>query len=200
MEFIYIFPVDLGDKRRWIGGIICSQDVPADTNLHNHPVKHCLSHKLPSMVTADITRTLEDNPYLTTQQLASGQGLGYRPGSAEVAGTSYGRLDYIQKKSLKENGLSSKGIHVITDMEKIADKIDQKDCSHEGTTITSRRYKEIGRPYMRDYRTSPSGTYQFIMTPLMSKLLSDADFVETDTTYNENTELIYLLLYLTTIQ
>ena len=36
----------------------------------------------------------------------------------------------------------------------------------------------------------PVGTYQFIMTPLMSKLLSDADFVETDTTYNENTELI----------
>ena len=26
----------------------------------------------------------------------------------------------------------------------------------------------------------------------MSKLLSDADFVETDTTYNENMELIYL--------
>ena len=75
-------------------------------------------------------------------------------------------------------------------MEKIADKIDQKDCSHEGSTITSRRYKEMGRPYMRDYRISPSGTYQFIMTPLMSKLLSDADFVETDTTYNENTELI----------
>ena len=47
------------------------------------------------MVTADITRTLEDNPYLTTQQLASGQGLGYRPGSAEVAGASYGRLDYL---------------------------------------------------------------------------------------------------------
>ena len=44
-------------------------------------------------------------------------------------------------------------------------------------------------------------TYQFIMTLLMSKLLSDADFVETDTTYNENTELIFtslMLLYLTT--
>ena len=38
------------------------------------------------------------------------------------------------------------------------------------------------------------------MTPLMSKLLSDADFFETDTTYNENTELIFIslmLLYLT---
>ena len=67
VEFVYIFPVDLSNKRRWIGGIIRSQDVPADTNLHNHPVKRCLSHKLPSMVTADITRTLEDNPFLTTQ-------------------------------------------------------------------------------------------------------------------------------------
>ena len=56
-------------------------------------------------------------------------------------------------------------------------------------------YKEVGRPYkiiMRDYRISPSGTYQFIMTPLISKLLLDADFVETDSTYNENMELIYL--------
>ena len=192
VEFVYIYPVALDDPRRWIGGIIQSKDVPADVNLHNHPVKRCLSHKLPSMVTADITKTLEDNPYLTTQQLASGQGLGYRPGSAEVAGTSYGRLDYIRKKSLKESGLASKGVNVIADMEKIADKIDQKDCSHEGSTVTSKRYKEIGRPYMRDYRISPSCTYQFIMMPLMSKLLSDSDFVETDTTYNENTELIYL--------
>ena len=140
------------------------------------------------MVTADINKTLEDNPYLTTQQLASGQGLGYRPGSAEVAGTSYGRLDYVQKKSLRESGLSNKGIYIIADMEKIADKVDQKDCSHEGSTVTSNRYKEIGRPYMRDYRISPSDTYEFIMTPPMSKCLSDAEFVKTDTTYNENSE------------
>ena len=192
VEFVYIFPADLDDHRRWIGGIIRSKDVPSHMNLHNHPVKHCLSHKLPSRVTADIDKTLEDNPYLTTQQIATGQGLGYRPGSAEVAGTSYSRLDYIRKKSLKENGLPSKGPHVIADMEKIADKIDHKDCSQEGSAVTSKRYKEIGRPYMRDYRISPSCTYQFIMTPLMSKLLLDADFVETDTTYNENSELIYL--------
>ncbi len=96
MEFIYIFPgIDLSDKRRWIRGIICFNDidVPAD---HNHPVKRCLSHKIPSMVTADITRIIRQQSLLilTTQQLASGQGLGNRPDSAEVAGTSYGRLDY----------------------------------------------------------------------------------------------------------
>ena len=77
-------------------------------------------------------------------------------------------------------------------MEKITDKVDQKDCSQEGSTVTSRRFKEIGRPFMRDHIICPRWTYQFIMTPLMSKLLLDAGFVEADTTYNEKSELIYL--------
>ena len=45
---------------------------------------------------------------------------------------------------------------------------------------------------MRDYGISPSVSCQFIMSPLMSKLLSEAEFLETDTMYNENSELIYL--------
>ena len=45
---------------------------------------------------------------------------------------------------------------------------------------------------MRDYSISASMTYQFIMTPLMCKLLSEAEFMETDITYNENMELMYL--------
>ena len=44
---------------------------------------------------------------------------------------------------------------------------------------------------MRDYAISSSVTYQFIMSPLMCKLLAEADFLETDMTYNENTELTY---------
>ena len=45
---------------------------------------------------------------------------------------------------------------------------------------------------MRDFAISSSISYQFIMSPLMCKLLAEADFLETDTTYNENTELTYL--------
>ena len=96
VEFVYIFPADLDDHRGWIGGIVRSKNVSSDMNLHNHPVKQCLSHKLPSRITADIDKTLQDNPYLTTQQMAAGQGFGYRP---EVAGTSYSRLEYVRKKS-----------------------------------------------------------------------------------------------------
>ena len=77
-------------------------------------------------------------------------------------------------------------------MEAIADKIDEKDSSQEGSSIVSEQYKVLGWPYMVDYSITASMTYQFLMTPLMCKLLSEAEFLETDTTYNENTELVYL--------
>ena len=77
-------------------------------------------------------------------------------------------------------------------MEKIADKVDHKDAASGGSSALSEAYKKLGRPYMRDYAISSSITYQFIMSPLMCKLLAEADFLETNTTYNENTELTYL--------
>ena len=192
VEFVYVFPQSAEDNRRWIEGIICLSNVCPQKNLHNHPISGTLNHKLPKKVCSDLEKTIEDNPYLTTHQIASGQGLGYRPGSADIAGTSYERLDYHRKKALKESGLSSKGVHVISEMEKIADKIDSKDSQIEGSTTISKQYNELGRPYLRDYSISPSFSYQFIMSPLMSKLLSEAEFLETDTTYNENSELLYL--------
>ena len=78
-------------------------------------------------------------------------------------------------------------------MEKIADKVDRKDAASEGSSALSEAYKKLGRPYMRDYVISSSITFQFIRSPLMYKLLAEADFLETDTMYNnENTELTYL--------
>ena len=144
------------------------------------------------MVTSTIQKSIDENPYLTTRQIACGQGIGYRPGSADMAGTSYERLNYHKNKALKESGIVMKGVHVITEMKAIANKIDEKDSKQEGSTIVSEKYKALGRPYMVDYSITASMIYQFIMSPLMCKLLSEAEFLETDTTYNENTELIYL--------
>ena len=69
-------------------------------------------------MSADFGKTIKDNPYLTTRQIVLGQGLGYRPGSADIAGNSYGRLDYHRKKALKECGLNSEEIHMVSKMEK----------------------------------------------------------------------------------
>ena len=57
-------------------------NVTPKNNLHNHPINGSLSHKIPKKVSSDLGKTIEDNPYLSTCQIASGQGLGYRPGSA----------------------------------------------------------------------------------------------------------------------
>ena len=67
------------------------------------------------------------------------------------------------------------------------DKVDCKDAASEGSSALSKAYKKLGRPYMRDYAISSSITSQFIMSPLMCKLLAEADFLETSTTYNEHT-------------
>ena len=89
VEFVYIFPQNVEDQRRWIGGLTRSVEVTPMQNLHNHPIGYTLNHKLPAKVISDITKTLEDNPYLTTRQIQCGQGLGYRPGSVDIVGSSY---------------------------------------------------------------------------------------------------------------
>jgi len=76
VEFIYVYPQNAEDKRRWIGGLIRSSEVAPALNLHNHPIGvESLSHKLPAMVVSDIAKTLDDNPYFTTRQLQCGKGL-----------------------------------------------------------------------------------------------------------------------------
>ena len=72
VEFIYIFPACTTDKRRWIGGIIRSDTVVPCKNLHSHPVDLSLSHKLSTIVTSGIKKSVNNNPYLTTRQLAFG--------------------------------------------------------------------------------------------------------------------------------
>ena len=77
VEFVYIFPANDKDKRRWIGGVICTDVVSPSKNLHNHTVELSLSHKLSSIVTSAIQRSIDENPYLTTRQIACGQGIGW---------------------------------------------------------------------------------------------------------------------------
>ena len=121
VEFVYVFPANIKDNRRWIGGIIHSDVISPCKNLHNHPVDLSLSHKLSTMVTSAIQKSIDENPYLITCQMACGQGIGYRPGSADMAGTSYERLNYHKNKALKQSGIVMKGMHIITEMEAIAD-------------------------------------------------------------------------------
>ena len=53
-------------------------------------------------------------------------------------------------------------------------------------------YSEMGHPYVRDYMLTSELTWVLCMSPLMSKLLSEADFMEADITYKASVEFEYL--------
>ena len=77
----------------------------------------------------------------------------------------------------------------MVDFYKLLQNLDQKDVQVEGLNLASSKLKDyckIGHPYMRDYCISPEISYQFIMTPFMSKVMATSDFIEAGVTYREN--------------
>lgn len=69
VEFVYVWPVDDTDKRRWLSGIVRQGDM-TQTNLHNHPFHQ--STKIPSKVIHDIQHALHTDPQLTTHDIITG--------------------------------------------------------------------------------------------------------------------------------
>ena len=59
VEFVYVWPADVGDKRRWLSGIVRTGDLKS-SNLHNHPLNG--PTKVPSKVVHDIQHALELDP------------------------------------------------------------------------------------------------------------------------------------------
>ena len=62
----------------------------------------------------------------------------------------------------------------------------------DDSTSKLKEYARVGHPYMRDYCISSEMSYQFIMSPFMSKIMAAADFLQADVTYGENKILLYL--------
>ena len=69
VEFVYIRPAENSDCRRWLTGIVRSNELTSQ-NLHNHPIHREL--KITAKIDADIRRAIVDNPQLKTQDIITG--------------------------------------------------------------------------------------------------------------------------------
>lgn len=69
VEFVYIWPENKDDKRRWLSGIVRQGDMTTD-NLHNHPLHQAT--KIPSKVISDIQKSLENDSTLKTHDIQTG--------------------------------------------------------------------------------------------------------------------------------
>ena len=70
----------------------------------------------------------------------------------------------------------------LVEFNKILKNLDQRDAQVEDlnpATSKLKEYYKMGHPYMRDYCISREMSYQFIMSPFMSKVMAAADFIQT---------------------
>ena len=72
------------------------------------------------------------------------------------------------------------------------DDIDSKDEELTGDTVDSHQLKSLTRPYLVAAGIENGIKFIFCMSPFMSSLLAESEFVEADVTYNETREYPYL--------
>ena len=78
----------------------------------------------------------------------------------------------------------------ITTFEKVADDIDSNDTAVIGEPLSRQsKLSSLSRPYLISAGIQEGINYIFCMSPLM---LSEAQFIEADITYNETVEYPYL--------
>ena len=70
VEFVYVWPENSEDKRRWLSGIVRVGDLKS-RNLHNHLING--PTKVPSKVVQDIQSAVKLDPSLKTHDIVTGK-------------------------------------------------------------------------------------------------------------------------------
>ena len=89
VEFVYIYPKERADGRRWFGGIVRCQKSPSE-NLHNHKIH--AANKISQSVKEKISDAISSNPALTPSDIACGKGLGFIPSAVDGASSHTGKV------------------------------------------------------------------------------------------------------------
>ena len=190
VQFAYIYPDNSNDRRRWILAFVRQPKGPKES-LHNHDV-HSSSHLL-AKTQEDISEAAVANISLKPSEVCRGKGLGYIPAAVDRASASIERISSVMSKARSSSALCNNKWDIAS-FEKMADCIDENDASHGSNYSQPMRneIKMLSRPYLISAGIESGIQYIFTMNPLMSEILSKAEFIETDITYNETKEYPYL--------
>lgn len=190
VQFAYVYPENTDDHRRWIMGFV-RQPKGLKGSLHNHNV-HAPSHLL-TKTQEDIQNAAVANVTLKPSEMCRGKGLGYIPAAVDSASANIDRISNVMCKARNNSALCNAKWD-ITLFEKMADDIDKEDVSN-GSNYSyslSNELKKLSRPYLVSAGIDNGIQYIFTMNPLMSEILSKAESIEADITYNETKEYPYL--------
>ena len=189
VEFVYIYPTECeGDHRRWIGGIVRNQRKHS-SNLHSHPLHG--GFKICSLVQEKVRNAIQSNPSLTPTDISLGTGIGFIPSAIDSASSHHGRMAREVAKKKIVMGLKDKNWSPCN-LEDAVGTLDDDDNQISHNIDQDMKYQGYGRPYLISAGVENGIKYSFAMSPLMAKVLSEAQFLQTDITYNENTQYPYL--------
>jgi hypothetical protein len=122
--------------------------------------------------------------------IARGKGINAIPGAIDKASNHMGRIAREVRKSKHQTVAGSNWD--LANIEDVADDIDTKDEELTGDTVDSVQLKSLSRPYLVSAGIEVEDGIKFIfcMSPFMSSLLAESEFVEADIniTYNETRE------------
>ena len=144
--------------------------------------------------------------------ISLGKGMPYLPATASLAATHKGKISNIRAAALKQGKEDTIAEAVIATFEDETLKYDrsQKDCHgtlgkkplfvtvgnvyyhHSFDVEHMENYAQLGHPYIADYSLSPDFTWVLSMSPMMSHILSKAEYIEVDATFKGSIELEYL--------
>ena len=160
-------------------------------NLHNHDI-HSSSHPLAKTM-EDIHNAATANTTLKPSDVSKGKGLGYIPAAVDRACANLDRISRVMKKA-RNNTLACSMDWDATSFEEVADEIDTKDREHGSnfSQSASAELRKLSRPYLISAGIENGIQFIFTMNPLMSEVLSKAEFIEADITFNETKEYPYL--------
>ena len=122
-----------------------------------------------------------------------GKGLGYIPAAVDKACASIDKISKVLKKA-RNNSLSCSVGWDVTSLEDVADDIDVKDEEHRSNYSQGvcSHLQDLSRPYLMSAGIDSGIHYIFTMNPLTAEVLSKAEFIEADITFNETKKYPYL--------
>ena len=139
-----------------------------------------------------ITHAISANPALTPSEIACGKGLGFIPSAVDGASSHTGKVSQEIRKTKQRKGLMDKDWSPMN-FEEVADTIDEEDNEISGDGSEKlKKYKRHGRPYLVAFGLEDGIKFIFTMSPIMTKVASEADFIQCDITYDSCKDYPYI--------
>ena len=183
VEIAYMYPKDICDNRRWMVGLVRHQKEPT-TNLHSHPIHGPV--KIAKCIKESISEAVSRNATLTPVDISHGKGLEFVP---DQGSTHIGR---IRQEVKRTKSATNERIWNCMQLEELLDEIDLEESKMINDSAEEKEVSSLARPYLLSAGIDNGIKYIHTMNPLMIQLLSEAEFLQTDITYNVTTDYPYL--------